>query len=265
MEYTRYLMIVSYLGTNYQGWQRQPNAVGVQQVIEDALSLLLGAKIEVVAVGRTDTGVHGAAMTIHFDIDHFVLEAKNILFSDLPKLIYSLNAMLPQDISVSDMYEVNQDFHARFSALSRTYRYSIHSKKDPFKLSNSWYYKRKLDQLAVDRMNLAASYLVGAHNFQSFSKVKTDVKTFDCTIYYAHWEVMSPDCSHLIFHVRANRFLRGMVRAIVGTLVEIGLGLYEPEKIIEILSARDRSYAGTTAPANGLTFVSAEYPDEVAQ
>lgn len=237
----------------------------MQQVLEDALSLLLGSPIEIVAAGRTDTGVHGLAMPVHFDANETVLQSKTALLNDLQKLNYSLNAMLPADVAVTTGYEVNQDVHARFSALSRTYQYSIHSAKDPFKQATSWYYKRRLDEQAIHRMNQAAAYLVGQHDFQSFSKVKTDVKTFVCTVHYAYWEILDEDCGHIIFHIRANRFLRGMVRAIVGTLVEVGLGMYEPEMVLEILSARNRSFAGTTAPANGLTFVSAEYPDGIAR
>ena len=205
----RYFLEFSYAGTNYHGWQRQPNAVSVQEVLEHALSTLLKETISLLASGRTDTGVHARQMFAHFD--------GKLSLETFQQLVYQLNQFLPQDIVVHSLREVKAEAHARFDALSRSYEYHIALGKTPF--GNSMHYRINQD-LDLEAMNEAAAILLEYEDFECFSKSRTDVKTFLCDISYAQW---SKTKNGYIFTITANRFLRNMVRAIVGTLIEIGL------------------------------------------
>jgi len=244
----RYFIELSYNGTPYHGWQRQPNAISIQEVLENALSTLLRMKIQIVGAGRTDTGVHAKQIMAHFD-------SNNIL--DVDQLLYKLNAILPAHIAVRKIYNVRDDAHARFDALSRSYEYYVALEKDPFSMDNAYYIKKPLD---IDLMNKAAKLLLNYTNFKCFSKSKTDVKTYNCTITEANWE---ENDQQLIFKISANRFLRNMVRAIVGTLIEIGEHKLDKEDLIRIIKSEDRSQAGYSVPAHGLYLTKVEYPKNI--
>ncbi len=241
----RYFLELSYDGTPYHGWQRQPNAVSIQEVLENALSIILRVKTEIVGAGRTDTGVHAKQIMAHFDYHDSL---------DYDDFRYKLNSILPTQIAVQCLYKVRDDAHARFDAVSRSYEYYMHTQKDPFVSNRSYYFKKPLD---VDLMNEAAKLLLNYTNFKCFSKSKTDVKTYNCTITEAIWERNE---DHLVFKITANRFLRNMVRAIVGTLVEIGLQKLDVNDLIEIIKSEDRSRAGYSVPAHGLYLTKVEYP-----
>ncbi len=244
----RYFLQLSYKGTRFHGWQVQPNAVSVQEVMENALSTLLREKIDVVGAGRTDTGVHASYFILHFDLEN-----------DFPEnydLVYKLNSFLPDDISVQAVWQVNNEAHARFSALSRTYHYFISTQKDPFSTELSYYYSLPLD---VDKMNQAAQILFDYEDFTSFSRLHTDVKTNNCKIMQAKWKT---EGTQLVFVVKADRFLRNMVRAIVGTLLEVGKGKLDVEEFRQIIEKKDRGAAGASAPAQGLFLAHIEYPGE---
>ncbi len=242
----RYFLQCSYKGTRYHGWQIQPNAVSVQEVLEDALSKKLREKIAVVGAGRTDTGVHASFFVLHF-------EAENALPNEL---VYKLNSFLPADISVQKIWKVNEATHARFSALSRTYQYHISTEKNPFNTDLSYRYLKPLD---VEKMNEAAKTLFEFEDFTSFSRLHTDVKTNNCKIYQAGWKLEN---TQLVFTIKADRFLRNMVRAIVGTLLEVGQGKLSVEEFKNIIELKDRGAAGASAPAQGLFLVDIEYPEE---
>ncbi len=244
----RYLLQLSFKGTGYHGWQIQPNAVSVQEVIEKALSLLLRKTIAVVGAGRTDTGVHASFFILHFDVENPDNVPEN--------LVFKLNNLLPKDIAVQQLAEVSADFHARFSAVSRTYRYFISTEKDPFSIETAFKYTKKLN---VDKMNEAASVLFEYEDFTSFSRLHTDVKTNNCKIYHAEW---SREGAKLIFTIKADRFLRNMVRAIVGTLLEVGTGKISVEDFRQIIEKKERSAAGVSAPAHGLFLTDIEYMGE---
>jgi tRNA pseudouridine38-40 synthase len=246
----RYFLQLSYKGTNYHGWQVQPNAVSVQEVMEKALSMLLREEISVVGAGRTDTGVHASFFVLHFDAEN-----ENIIPENLA---YKLNRFLPHDIAVQKLWKVKNDAHARFDAISRTYHYFISTVKDPFIIETSYKYTGFLD---VDKMNEAAKVLFEFEDFTSFSKIHTDVKTNNCKIYQAEWIKEGPQ---LIFVIKADRFLRNMVRAIVGTLLEVGKGKPDIAEFRNIIEAKDRGVAGTSAPAQGLFLVDIEYPREIS-
>ena len=242
----RYFIELQYLGTNYHGWQVQPNAISVQQVIENALSTLLRENIKIVGAGRTDAGVHAKQMFAHFDA------ISNI---DKTAILDRLNAFLPKDISILSVFQVEKDAHARFDAISRSYEYHIYLGKNPFSIEASWQiYNPKLD---IDAMNKAASILLDYTNFKSFSKTHTDVHTYNCTITEAKW--IRKD-NNLIFYITANRFLRNMVRAIVGTLYNVGIGKISVDAIHTILQSEDRSKAGFSVPAKGLFLTKITYP-----
>lgn len=244
----RYFLQLSYKGTRFHGWQVQPNAVSVQEVMENALSTLLREKIDVVGAGRTDTGVHARYFILHFNLEN-----------DFPEnydLVYKLNSFLPDDISVQAVWPVNYEAHARFSALSRTYHYFISTQKDPFSTELSYYYSLPLD---VDKMNQAARILFDYEDFTSFSRLHTDVKTNNCKIMQAEWKT---EGTQLVFVVKADRFLRNMVRAIVGTLLEVGKGKLDVEEFRQIIEKKDRGAAGASAPAQGLFLAHIEYPGE---
>ena len=241
----RFFITLSFDGTNYHGWQIQPNSDSVQQRLQEALSTLLRQPIEVVGAGRTDTGVHARMMVAHFDWEELI---------DGKQLAYKLNKFLPQDIAVQEVRLVDEEKHARFSATSRTYHYFIHMRKDPFLQAYSWQVPFKLD---FEKMNEAAKVLLEYKDFTSFSKVNTDTKTNLCNVKEAFWEEIAPD--RWRFTITANRFLRNMVRAIVGTLVEVGRGRLRLEDVRRIIEAKDRCSAGESVPAKGLFLVDIKY------
>jgi tRNA pseudouridine38-40 synthase len=244
----RYFLELAYRGTQYHGWQRQPNGLSVQEAIETALATVLRQPTAIVGSGRTDTGVHAGQQFAHFEID-----------SQLPAhLIRSLNGLLPPDIAVFDCFPVRDDDHARYTATFRYYQYQIIRRKDPFRERLAYVFPF---QLAVDQMNEAANRLLYHTDFESFSKVKTDVRTFNCRIDFAYWE-HKPN-GDLTFHIKADRFLRGMVRAIVGTLLMVGQKRLNVEEFERIILDRDRRRAGRSAPADGLSLVEVGYPQEV--
>ncbi len=243
----RYFIELSYNGKNYHGWQIQPNAITVQEVLQNALSTLLKQQIDVVGAGRTDAGVHAAQLYAHFD-----------LHTSLPEnFVFKCNALLPKDIAIHNMFQVKNDVHARFDALSRTYHYRIALSKNVFNFDFAYMLQRPLD---VNIMNTACKILLEYNDFQCFSKVNTDVKTYYCNLMKAEWTVVEDE---LLFEIRADRFLRNMVRAIVGTLVNIGLGKMEVAHLHEIIASKDRSEAGFSVPAHGLYLVEVEYPNTI--
>ncbi len=244
----KYFLELSYDGTSYHGWQRQPNAVSVQEVLENSLSTVLRTKTEIVGAGRTDAGVHAKQIMAHFDY-------KDVL--ELDQLTYKLNAILPPEIAIQNVCKVREDAHARFDAISRSYEYHIIFVKDPFSINKAYYLKKKLD---VDLMNEAAKLLLNYTNFKCFSKSKTDVKTYNCIITKAVWEQHR---DRLVFMISANRFLRNMVRAIVGTLIEIGEHKLNTEDLVTIIKSEDRSRAGYSVPACGLYLTAVHYPKTI--
>lgn len=241
----RYFIEFAYNGKNYCGWQLQPHSPSVQETLNKAFSTLLRTMIETTGAGRTDTGVHARQMYAHFDHEGI---------ADTDALVHRLNAFLPKDIAVYRIIPLHDDAHARFDATSRTYEYHIHNFKDAFANEGSWYFFHKLD---VDKMNEAAKVLFNYIDFKCFSKTHTDVKTFNCKVTEAHWQQTG---NHLIFTVTADRFLRNMVRAIVGTLVEVGLGKMTIEDFNAVIESRNRSNAGASVPAHGLYLTKVEYP-----
>ena len=241
----RYFITFSYDGTAYHGWQIQPHSISVQEELQKALSTLLRQTIEVVGAGRTDTGVHARKMIAHFDFETAV---------DCPQLVYKLNKILPKDIAVQKVEQVADDMHARFSATSRTYHYFVHLAKDPFQRAYSWQVYGEPD---FELMNEAAKVLMEYRDFTSFSKVNTDTKTNDCTITEAYWDRVGD--GQWRFTITANRFLRNMVRAIVGTLVEVGRGRMTIAQLRQVIEAKDRCRAGDSVPGNALFLVEVEY------
>ena len=241
----RYFITFSYDGTAYHGWQIQPHSVSVQEEIQKALSNLLRRLMEVVGAGRTDTGVHARKMFAHFDSEYEL---------ECPQLVYKLNKLLPRDIAVQQVERVADDMHARFSAKSRTYHYYVHLDKNPFLRSYSWQVYGNPD---FELMNRAAAVLMEYTDFTSFSKVNTDTKTNDCTITEAHWDRVAD--GQWRFTITANRFLRNMVRAIVGTLMEVGRGRMTIEQLRNVVDAKDRCRAGDSVPGNALFLVDVKY------
>ncbi|OIQ22477.1 MAG: tRNA pseudouridine(38-40) synthase TruA [Flavobacterium sp. MedPE-SWcel] len=241
----RYFIEFAYNGKNYCGWQYQPHSPSVQETLNKALSTLLRAEINVLGAGRTDTGVHAKQMYAHFDFeDNF----------DTESITLKLNAFLPKDIVVYRFIPVANDAHARFDAESRTYEYHIHTYKDAFDNEGSWYNFRNLD---VKSMNEATQILFEYTDFKCFSKTHTDVKTYICDIKEAYWV---QNGNKLIFTISADRFLRNMVRAIVGTLVTIGLGKMTIDEFRTVIESRDRGNAGFSVPAHGLYLTKVIYP-----
>jgi tRNA pseudouridine38-40 synthase len=247
---TRYFIFISFKGTAYHGWQIQPNAVTVQKILDDALSVVLNEKITTTGAGRTDAGVHAVMFCAHFDALSDDLTRRN-------NLIFKLNCFLPDDISVYSLRKVFPDANARFSALSRTYKYFITRTKDPFFNTSSWYIYGNIELTA---MNEAAQLLIGHSDFTSFSKLHSDTKNNICKIYKALWEEVD---NRLVFTIKADRFLRNMVRAIVGTMIEIGSGKKNLIEFEEIILAKDRCRAGKSAPAKGLFLENIEYPAQI--
>lgn len=248
-EQCRYFLELAFNGTPYHGWQIQPNAVTVQEILDKALSVVCRQKVETVGCGRTDTGVHATQFFAHFDLDLSQgLDLKN------PSLLNSLNAVLPYEIAARRFIEVRPEAHARFDASLRSYEYHIHFKKDPFKQEFSWLIPAVPD---VSKMNIAAAIIREYKDFSCFSKANTQVFTNNCVISRAEW--IRSD-SGLVFHISADRFLRNMVRAIVGTLMRVGQGEIDPEDIRQIIASKDRSRAGMSVPACGLYLTEVIYP-----
>ena len=244
----RYFIELSYNGKGYHGWQNQPNGITVQEVVEKALSTLLSERVSIMGAGRTDAGVHATQMFAHFDTD--------VIFIT-PKLIFKLNSFLPNDIAIKAIFEVKPEIHARFYALSRTYVYRVTVNKNVFTFANSLYVKHALD---VCKMNEASKILFEYKDFQCFSKTHTDVKTYNCDIMQAEWIVKDDE---LHFVIKANRFLRNMVRAIVGTMINIGLGKMDVDELHTIIQSKNRSEAGFSVPAQGLYLTNIEYPKDI--
>jgi tRNA pseudouridine38-40 synthase len=246
----RYFIRLSYLGTNYCGWQIQPNGPTVQDVLNKAFSTVLQETIEITGAGRTDTGVHASYFIAHFESINENLNENN-------KLLKKINGILPFDIAVQEIIKVKPDAHARFDATSRTYNYYIHQKKDPFLVETSWYFPYKLD---IKKMNEAAEILSQFTDFTSFSKLHTDVKTNNCKIVSAKW---TTEDYKIVFTIKADRFLRNMVRAIVGTTIEIGKGKIDLEEFVQIIENKNRSEAGMSVPPHGLFLSEIDYPDTI--
>ena len=244
----RYFIYLSYDGARYHGWQIQPNGISVQEVLSKALSTLLREPIEVTGAGRTDAGVNASLMVAHFDCQQA---------TDNGQLAYRLNKLLPPDIVIDKIQQVKDDAHARFSATSRTYHYYIITEKSPFEP----YAYRFPQPLDFDKMNEAAKTLFDYIDFTSFSKLHTDVKTNNCHIITARWEQLSP--IKWQFTITADRFLRNMVRAIVGTLLDVGRGVLTIEQFREIIEKKDRCSAGTSVPGNALFLADVTYPEEI--
>lgn len=243
----RYFIEFSYDGSHYHGWQYQPNAITVQQVLEDRMSKLLKTKISLVAAGRTDAGVHAKQMYAHAD---FSVE-------NLNDFIFKLNNFLPPDIAIQQILPVTFDAHARFDAIKRTYEYCITTHKAPFSRHYSWFF---LHPLSVNKMNTAAEVLLDYTDFTSFARLHSDNKTNLCKIHYAKWFQQG---NTLRFTITADRFLRNMVRAIVGTLVEVGQGRIDLDRFKKIIEQKDRKLASASAPAQGLFLSKIEYPSQI--
>ncbi|MFD2200321.1 tRNA pseudouridine(38-40) synthase TruA [Shivajiella indica] len=248
METKRYFLEIAYKGTNYHGWQIQNNAHTIQHELENALSILLDTPTGIIGSGRTDTGVHASQQFLHFD-------SKDDL--DPLDFLKKLNGILPKDIAVYTIRRVKNDAHARFDAVWRSYVYRITLRKDPFEQESAWLLFKNPD---IQKMNDAAQLLLSHEDFQCFSKVKTEVNTFICKINEAFWEQKGPQ---LLFHITANRFLRGMVRAIVGTLIAVGTDNISIDDFQQILESKDRSKAKAAAPAQGLYLCNIIYPEEI--
>lgn len=244
----RYFIEFSYFGKHYHGWQKQPNAITVQQVLEDAMSKLLKSDVSLMGAGRTDAGVHAKQMFAHFDTERI---------EDVNDLAYRLNALLEDAIAIQKILEVGSTAHARFDATDRTYEYWITQVKNPFLNEVAHYVRQQLDMV---KMNEAAALLVQYEDFECFSKSNTDVKTFRCHVKKAIWENKN---GLLIFTITADRFLRNMVRAIVGTLLEVGQGKIEVDDVKTILKSRDRGQAGPSMPAKGLYLTEIIYPSSI--
>ncbi|MDA0890355.1 MAG: tRNA pseudouridine(38-40) synthase TruA [Bacteroidetes bacterium] len=243
----RFFIELSYKGTNYHGWQEQPNANTVQAEINRALSTILNTNIEVIGAGRTDTGVHANQMFAHFDCD---------IDFDIQNLMFKLNSFLPSDIAIKDIFKVKEDANCRFDALSRTYQYHIIQKKDPFN-KTAYFLQNDLD---IKAMNEACKYIIGKQDFTSFSKVNTQTFTNNCDVMFAKWELVN---NKLTFTIKADRFLRNMVRAIVGTLLDVGFGKIIAADLAKIIAAKDRSKSGVSVPAHALFLTEVKYPNKI--
>lgn len=240
-------MKLAYRGANFHGWQSQPNAVSVQSTIEDALTTIVRTPIKITGAGRTDTGVNARMMIAHFDVKQ-----------PLPSpdgLVKALNSLVGKDITIYSIDQVHDDAHARFDATSRTYHYYIHTEKSPFLYPLSWQAPVNLN---FERMNKAAEILLKIDDFTSFAKLHTDVKTNICNVTYAKWEQINEN--QWMFVITADRFLRNMVRAVVGTLVDVGRGKITLQQFMDIISAKDRCAAGTSMPAHALFLWEVTYP-----
>ncbi len=246
----RYFIHLAYDGTNYHGWQKQDNAHSVQEEIMRSLQKLLQKEVTVVGCGRTDAGVHAKDFYLHFDLEE-------TLPFETSKFIYKCNSILPSDIVFFDVFKVKENAHARFDAKSRSYEYHIHTKKNPFVKQFSNFFPLSLD---IEKMNKAAKILLEYTDFTSFSKSKTQTKTNNCKVTDAYWEKIG---DLLVFHITADRFLRNMVRAIVGTLLEVGNGKLEIEDFRKIVEAKNRGEAGMSVPGHALFLTKVVYPDNL--
>jgi len=247
---TRYFIFISYKGTSYHGWQLQPNSVTVQKIVDEALTVILNENISTTGAGRTDAGVHAMIFCAHFDSI-----APDL--ATIENLIFRLNRYLPSDISVNSIRKVVPDANARYSAISRTYKYNISRIKDPFFDNSSWLLHGKIN---VALMNKACGILFRHSDFTSFSRLHSGTKSNICKIYNARWDESD---NRLVLTIKADRFLRNMVRAIAGTMVELGFEKMDLKKFEEIILAKDRCKAGKSAPAKGLFLVDIEYPEEI--
>ena len=245
----RYFLHLAYNGADYHGWQSQPNAVTVQETVEKALSRVLRRQVAIVGAGRTDTGVNARSMYAHFDVDNEI--------ADPQRLISALNSLVGRDIAIYGIRRVADDAHARFDAVARTYKYFVTTRKSPFDYRFAWNPPYRLD---VDAMNAAAARLADYIDFTSFSKLHTDVATNNCRIYEARW---TAEGDRLTFTIKADRFLRNMVRAIVGTLVDVGRGKTSLDEFCRIIERKDRCAAGASVPGNALFLWQVDYPYEV--
>ena len=244
----RYFIEIMYDGANYHGWQVQPNSITVQEQLEKAISTVLGQKISVMGAGRTDTGVHAKQFFAHFDTDIDLLNSN---------IVYRLNSFLPQDISVKTIFGVKSDAHSRFDATSRTYEYIIYNSKNPFNVGRAHFIHKPLD---LNQMNQAAKCLFDFTDFTSFSKLHTQTKTNNCSIKKAIWKNRGDT---IVFTIEADRFLRNMVRAIVGTLLEVGQSRMSINEFINVLESKDRSIAGASVPAHALYLTKVDYPNDI--
>ncbi len=240
----RYFIYLSYKGTNYCGWQIQNNEQTIQGTLQNAFSLKLGEKINITGAGRTDTGVHANYFVAHFDTAKIIND----------NFVYSINTFLPNDIVINKIIKVKSDAHSRFDAISRTYKYYINTKKNPFNFDYSLLVLQKLD---INKMNDACKILFKYDDFTSFSKLHTDTKTNNCKIFDAKWNKLN---NQLIFTITANRFLRNMVRAIVGTMLDIGKNKISINEFEDIIKSKNRQLAGHSAKAKGLFLDYINYP-----
>ena len=247
--FLRYFIELSYHGKNYHGWQIQPNEISVQETIEKALSTLLKQPISVIGCGRTDSGVHARQFFLHVDIEGDI---------DKEKLKFKLNSFLPEDIAIFQIVEVRDDAHARFDAVSRSYQYQVSLVKNVFE--NDLSLKIQENDLDIDKMNQAAQLMMDYSDFKCFSRSKTDVKTYQCSISESVW---IKEGNKLIYCVTANRFLRNMVRAIVGTLLEVGKHKMSLDQFRKVIESRDRTMAGASAKAKGLYLTHIQYPKRI--
>tara|TARA_B100001115_G_C15844616_1_gene424820 strand:- start:3492 stop:4241 length:750 start_codon:yes stop_codon:yes gene_type:complete len=245
----RYFIEISYKGKNYHGWQVQANAISVQEVLNDCLTKLLSEKIHVVGAGRTDTGVHAKQLFAHFD------SVKKV--KDVSQFLSRLNSFLPKDIAAKSLLEVGEEVHARFDANARTYEYFVAQQKNPFEEDSAYLVYKPLN---LEAMNQAAKRLFEFQDFTSFSKSDTQTKTNNCKIMQAYWEERE---GLLVFTIRADRFLRNMVRAIVGTLIEVGLGKMTEDGFVKVIKSKNRSEAGTSVPAHALYLLEVTYPKDI--
>ena len=244
----RYFFEIAYHGGRYNGWQSQHNAVGVQTIVENVLSKIFRSTVTITGSGRTDTGVHCEQQFFHVDLAEVF---------DGDQLMLKMNSFLPRDIAIRSIRRVRDDASARYDAVERSYRYEITRIKDPFLEGLSWHYFK---MLKIENMNKAAALLEGEHDFECFSKVKTDVNHFICDVKKAQWREKGHS---LTFTISANRFLRGMVRAVVGTLLDVGTGKITQKEFVSILQSRDRRKAGANVPAQGLYLQRVKYPARI--
>lgn len=245
----RFFLEIQYDGTNYHGWQKQPNAISVQEILESKLSQLFRGEILTMASGRTDTGVHCNQQFVHFDTEDLEM---------IPQLIFKLNKMLPSEISIPSIWQVKPEAHTRFDATKRSYIYHIHQNKNPFLTRFSCQFFKELD---FGKMNLACEILKEYEDFEAFSKVSLDVKTTICKIYHAEWKQLEEGKSE--FHISANRFLRGMVRLIAGAMLDVGTGKTSLEDFRNLIESKERNRARHVVPACGLFLSKVEYPEGI--
>ncbi|HNW70067.1 MAG TPA: tRNA pseudouridine(38-40) synthase TruA [Bacteroidales bacterium] len=245
----RYFIKLSYDGSRYHGWQQQDNAMSIEHKLNVALNTILRQEVKITGCGRTDAGVHAKEFYAHFDAEQAVEAGE--------KMVYNLNSLLPDDIVIDNIFKVKPEAHARFSATKRTYRYFINSKRNPFSKDYEYFFFRKLD---MGLMNEACNILIEHKDFSCFSKTHTQVNNFFCTIYEARWETQD---SRYIFTITANRFLRNMVRAIVGTMLDVGLHKISLEEFRKIIEKGSRSEAGMSVAAKGLFLTKVEYPPQL--